>query len=120
MILELHLWLAEIEIWRLQRKEKESMSWFSRDSGPKECGLVEDEDLAAINTLHDRALEFAAVDDNEARQIFNRERNKVTAEVEARTGRKVMYDYQESKFYYHDPNASHQVSKHRKPWNGRW
>jgi hypothetical protein len=92
------------------------MSWFHRNnSTPKEY-REEDSDLEDINKLHDRAKAFNAVDDDFGRQMFNRERNKRITEVESQRNSKVVYDYGEERFYFHDP---YDPQRHRKHWNGK-
>lgn len=69
--MELLLWLEEIAIWRLERKEKE-MSWFSRpkDERPSE----EDYVLNGLNEIHRRAVDFINAQDYTASDIIVQER----------------------------------------------
>ena len=72
------MWLAEIEIWRLQRKEN-TMGLFG--SKPKdETPSEEDYDLNAINEIHSRTKDFLNVGDYEANDLIVAERKRYEQE----------------------------------------
>lgn len=91
MSLELSLWLEQIAIWRLQRKEKDMSLFGSRpkDERPAE----EDYALNGLNELHSRAVDFVNAQDYVGSDIIVQERVKYEKEHGMEQGKNIKFDY---------------------------